>query len=246
MDSSKDIKRDISSKRINEMVKKYGVLFYGSSRLLTGMKNVYDGVDERIIDELFDSVEFSRLLDNMKQSLSKDNNKTTFRPRTQRNYSNTVLDIVAAIYASNDIGDTYKIDGSNKNLFELDIGIANALINDPKQARKAVALMNKIAINSYAISEIIKRKNGVFPEADILAELPEKFYIKLMEKIGAGESGSYKDFISSCFKMVEGKNKGYNVALVSKSDIIHGLVNDKLALNRLLGLYYFVSGIKRD
>ena len=244
MNSSRDAKGSSNSKKISDMVKKYGTLFCGSPRLLTGMADVHDRVDERAIGKLLDSAEFSKLLDSMKQALLEEENIAVAKSRIRHDYSNTVSEIVAAIYVSDDIGKAYSIDGMQKTLFDLDINVANALIGDPRQARKAISLMNKIAVNSFAISEIIKTKNGFFPEEPILSALGTEFYEKLIDKISRGEE-SCKDFVSSCSKMVEGNKIGYNIAVVSRSDIVNGLADDKLALNRLLGLHYLISGIER-
>lgn len=244
MNSSRDSEGSTNSKKIKEMVQKYGALFYGSARLLKGMGNIHDEVDERAIGRLLNSTEFSRLLDRIKQTMSKDVILTSQGSRIQRNYSNMILDMVASIYISDDIGEAYSVGSSHKSLFDLDIEVANTLIEDPKQARKAVSLMNRIAINSFAISEIIKNKSGFFPEEAILSGLAVEFYKRLMEEIGRG-GDSYKDFVSSCFRIVEGGNIGYNIALLNKSDIINGLADDRLALNRLLGMHYFISGIER-
>ena len=46
-------------------------------------------------------------------------------------------------------------------------------------------------------------------------------------------------------EMAEGNKIGYNIAIVSRSDIVNGLADDKLALNRLVGLHYIISGIER-
>jgi hypothetical protein len=244
MNSSRDAKDSSNGKKISDMVKKYGALFYGSARLLTGMSNVHDEVDERVIGKLLDSVEFSKLLDSMKRALLDGENTAVAKSRIQHDYSNTVLEIAAAIYISDDIGETYSVNGMQKTLFDLDIDVANALIRDPRQARKAISLMNKIAINSFAISEIIKTKNGFFPEEPILSALAPEFYAKLIDEISRGEE-SCRNFVSSCFKMVEGNKIGYNIAIVSRSDIVNGLADDKLALNRLVGLHYIISGIER-
>lgn len=244
MERNKEARDSSNSKKIKEMVQKYGALFYGSTRLLTGMENTHDEVDEKAIGKLLDSTEFLRLLDRIKQATSKENSAATRGQRIKHSYADMISDIVASIYVSDDMETAYAVGGSSKNLFELDIGVANALVEDPKRARKAVSLINRIAINSLAISEIIKNKNGFFPEEAILSGLTVEFYKKLMENIGRG-ADSYKNFISSCFNIVEGGNIGYNVALLSKSDIINGLEDEKLALNRLLGLHYFISGVER-
>ncbi len=244
MDSSRDAKDSSNSKKIRDMVKKYGSLFYGSARLLKGMTDAPDEADKRTIGKLLDSVEFPRLLDRMKLALLEKENVTVAKSRIQHDYSNTVLEIVAAIYVSDDIGEAYSVNGMQKTLFDLDIDVANALIGDPRQARKAISLMNKIAVNSFAISEIIKTKNGFFPEEPVLSDLAPKFYKKLIDEISRGGE-SCRNFVSSCSKIVEGNKIGYNIAIVSKSDIVNGLADDKLALNRLLGLHYLISGIER-
>jgi hypothetical protein len=245
MEGSRHASGNGNGKRINDMAQKYGALFYGSARLLAGMKGANGECDEKAIGELLNSREFLRLLDGMKRVLSEEHVETAAKSRLQRDYSNIILDIVAAIYVSDEIGEVYTVDGSAKSLFKLDVEIASLLMKEPKQARRAVALMNKVAANSYAISEIMKRNGRFFPEEHILSQLPAEFCRKLTEKVKSGNGNGYKSFVSSCFAMVEGSNRGYGIALVSRSDIINGLEDDRLALNRLLGMHYFISGVSR-
>ena len=244
MNSSRDSEDSANDKKIREMAQKYGALFSSSAYLLRGMKNSNYKSDELAVSRLLDSTEFSNLLGRIKQELDKDGAETIRGSRIQRKYSDMVSDIVASICISDEIGEAYEVGGAHKSLFDLGIEVANALVGDPRQARKAVSLINKIAMNSFAVSEIIKSKGGFLPEEDILSQLAVEFYEKLKKEISNGGNG-YKGFISSCFKIVEGNNIGYNIALLSKSDIINGLADDRMAINRLLGLHYFISGIER-
>jgi hypothetical protein len=233
-----------------DLFTKYGDIFERSYNHLKKMRNLYS-VDDTIVHSEMRKLStqglFGSFMEKLKSIVSSQYSKdATSGEKSKALFSNLVLDITAVVDVSADIGEIYKVDNSKKSLMELNIMLADKLLDDPNYCRKAIKLLNKVAINSFAIKEIMEHNSVDFEDKELIGTLTVELFESLIYAHDSMPSNRYRNLVNKSFSMVEGRKKGYNIALLRREEISSGIADDKIAINRLVGLHYLIKNIIRE
>lgn len=250
MASRNDTKEGLPYKtQLENMAKRY-TLFNKSYKFLQRMWPYLQKGDletNNEIGKLADKETLGMLLERMESIvLSEYSKNTEAAEKTGKLFSNILTDITALVEVSADIGNIYDVKGQKKSLLDLNILLAERIIDDPYYCGKALKLLNKVAINCFAINEIMKQKSFELEESPLLKTLLVKLYESLVYTYDSMPLNKYRSFVKKSFSMINGSEKGYNIALLKRGELSKGIADDKIAVNRLVGLYYIVDGLLRE